>query len=134
MGGGVRVSKPKCTSEVIERAVRLKSHGALDKDIAAACGVAAQTFSTWVNHPKSKRQAELAEALKRCEAEYYAQLEGIILRAAEETDWKAAAWLLERKRPAQYAKRTGFVDADGAPKAPTLVLGVEPKPKPRGKR
>lgn len=124
--------RAKCTSEVIERAVNLKKMGALDKDIAAACGVLPQTFSTWINHPKSKNQAELSEALKKCEAEYYAQLEGIIMRAALSKDWKAAAWLLERKRPAQYAKRTGFVDADGAPKAPTLVLGVEPKPK--GKR
>lgn len=125
------MSKPKCTSEVIERAKRLKKMGAMDKDIAAACGVAPQTFSTWLNHPKSDKQRELGEALKKLEAEYYAQLEGIIMRSALDHDWKAAAWLLERKRPGQYAKRTGFVDADGAA-VPKVVLGVEPRRKGGG--
>lgn len=123
------MSKPKCTSEVIERAKRLKKMGAMDKDIAAACGVAAETFSRWLNHPKSEKQRQLSQDLKKLEAEYYAQLEGIIMRSALDRDWKAAAWLLERKRPGQYARRTGFVDADGKDAAPSVVLGVEPRRK-----
>ena len=122
------MTRPRCTQEAIARAVRLKKSGALDKDIAAAIGVRADTFSTWLNHPKSENQAQLSQELKKAEAEYYAALEGVIAKAARDRDWKAAAWLLERKRPERYARRTYQAErpAGEASDAPTIVLGVEP--------
>lgn len=118
--------RPKCTQESIEIAVRLKKNGALDKDIAARLGVRPDTFSTWINHPKTENQAKLAQALKKHEAEYYASLEAIIMKAAVDKDWKAAAWLLERKRPQQYARRTGLVEEkeSNAPTVPQIVDDV----------
>lgn len=97
-----RGGKEKCTAEVIDRAVRLKKAGALDKDIAASCGVTPSTFSIWINSPKSENQQKLSQAIKKAEADYYAALEAIVLRAAREQTWQAAAWLLERKRPSDY--------------------------------
>ena len=41
-----RMAKEKCTKDVIRIAVKLKKHGALDKDIALACGVCPQTGSS----------------------------------------------------------------------------------------
>ena len=40
------MAKEKCTKDVIKIAVKLKKHGALDKDIALACGVCPQTGSS----------------------------------------------------------------------------------------
>lgn len=121
------MSKHKCTPELIRKAVELKKKGALDKDIAACVGVNPCTFSRWLNGPKTENQRQLAQELKKAEGEYYSALEQIIFRAGLEGSWQAAAWILERKRPEVYAKRTGFIDADGKEAAPTVILGVEPK-------
>ena len=99
------MSKEKCTKEAIEVAVKLKKRGALDKDIAAALLVRPDTFSKWINHPKSDNQRQLSQALKTVEAEYKASLLTIIYNNAVSRDWKAAAWLLERKYPQEYARQ-----------------------------
>lgn len=99
------MSLPKCTQEAIETAVRLKKSGALDKDIAAALCVRPDTFSKWINHPKSENQRQLSQALKTVEAEYKSSLLTIIYNSAVKKDWKAAAWLLERKYPKEYARQ-----------------------------
>lgn len=117
----------KCTEELIERALKLKKGGANNADISAAVGVNPSTLSQWINHPKSKNQTALSKALKKAEADYKNALLAIIARDAKERDWKAAAWLLERKYPAEYAKRSAFVDSDGKDAAPVVVLGIEPK-------
>lgn len=100
-----RGRKQKLDKDGIRRAVQLKKGGAANKDIAAALCVAEQTFSTWINHPKTDNQRELAEELKKAEAEYKNALLAIIAKAAETRDWKAAAFLLERKYPAEYARQ-----------------------------
>lgn len=99
------MSKEKCTKEAIETAVKLKKSGALDKDIAAALLVRPDTFSKWINHPKSENQRQLSQALKTVEAEYKSSLLTIIYNSAVKKDWKAAAWLLERKYPREYARQ-----------------------------
>lgn len=121
------MGKEKCTEDLIERAVKLKKGGANNADISAAVGVNPSTLSQWINHPKSKNQAALSKALKKAEADYKNALLAIIARDAKERDWKAAAWLLERKYPSEYSRRSGFIDADGKDAAPVVVLGVDPK-------
>lgn len=103
--------RPKLTKEDIAKAEELKSAGVLDKDIAAYIGVRADAFSKWVNHPKSDNQRQLSQALKRVEANYKANLLKIIYNNAAEKTWQAAAWLLERKYPDEFA-RTERVKAD----------------------
>ena len=98
------MAKFKLDEENLARAIKLKKGGANHKDIAHAIGVAPTTFSEWINHPKTKLQRELAEQLKKAEADYKNALQAIILRDAKERDWKAAAWLLERKYPEEYSR------------------------------
>jgi transposase len=98
------MGKPKCTNDAIEAAIKLKKGGANDKDIAAALGVTAETFCRWKNDPKTDKQQQLSQGLKKAEADYKNALVGIILRDASQRDWKAAAWLLERKYPEEYAR------------------------------
>lgn len=119
------MSKPKCTQEAIDRAVRLKKGGALDKDIAAAIGVRADTFSTWTNHPKSDMQRKLSNALKKAEADYKNALTSIILKAARDRDWKAAAWLLERKYPQEYARQERIKADTYAADVPQVVDDIK---------
>lgn len=99
------MARPKCTKEAIEAAVKLKQAGVNNKDIAAAIGVSESRFSKWVNHPQSDNQRQLGQALKKVEAEYKAALLSIIAKNAKNRDWKAAAWLLERKYPQEYGKQ-----------------------------
>ena len=96
--------RPKLTYEMIDEAVKLKKLGLYEKDIAAAIGVAPQTFSTWQHDPKTPEQRELAEAMKRAEADGKKALLAIIQRDARERDWKAAAWMLERRYPEEFAR------------------------------
>lgn len=110
------MSTPKCTPELIRRAVKLKKGGANNVDIAKAVGISESTFYRWVSTPKSDNQRELSESLKKAEADYKNALLGIIAKAAQERDWKAAAWLMERKYPDEYGRRFVSASIDGSVK------------------
>lgn len=101
--------KPKCDEELVKKAVKLKKGGATNVDIAKAIGVSESTFYRWVSTPSTEAERELSESLKKAEADYKNALQGIIAKAAQERDWKAAAWLLERKYPEEYGRK--FLDA-----------------------
>ena len=49
---------------------------------------------------------------------------------ADGRNWTAAAWLLERKYPNEYARceRIRAADCDRAASAPQILLGVVPQP------
>lgn len=96
--------RSKLTRDVLKRAVELKSGGANDVDIMAAIGISKTTFYEWLNSPKTDLQREFSDALKKAEADYKNALLAIVMRDAQEKDWKAAAWLLERKYPSEYAR------------------------------
>ncbi len=103
------MSKEKLTAQGIEDAIRLTRMGLNDQDIAAYIGVAPQTYSTWHNHPKTKMQQELSEALKKAEVERKGALLSRVLKATDES-WQAAAWILERRYPQEYAKPDRYHD------------------------
>ncbi len=103
------MSKEKLDREGVQEAVRLTRMGLNDRDIAAYIGVAPQTYSTWRNHPKTKVQQELAEALKKAEVERKGALLSRVLKATDES-WQAAAWMLERRYPAEYARPDRYHD------------------------
>lgn len=96
--------RDKCTAELVRKAVKLKKGGAPNKSIAMALRISESTFYRWVSTPRTENQRELSEGLKKAEADYDNALLGIIAKAAQERDWKAAAWLLERKHPELYAR------------------------------
>ena len=51
--------REKLTKEGIEDAVRLCRAGMTDRDIAAYLGVARETYSRWINHPRTDNQRQL---------------------------------------------------------------------------
>ena len=103
------MSKEKLDRKGVQEAIRLTRMGLNDRDIAAYIGVAPQTYSTWRNHPRTKVQQELAEALKKAEVERKGALLSRVLKATDES-WQAAAWMLERRYPAEYARPDRYHD------------------------
>ena len=120
------MAKPKCTLELIEQAAEMKRHGLSNRDICQAVGIAEQTFYRWINKPANKLHRSLSEALKKAEAEYKGELLESIMETAtrqKNPQWTAAAWLLERKYPDEYAQTTRK-NEDAGEDAPQIVLGV----------
>lgn len=118
--------REKLTKEGIEDAVRLCRAGLTDKDIAAYLGVARETYSRWINHPRTDNQRQLCHVLKKAEVERKATLVGRIMDASGDS-WQAAAWLLERKYPQEYAKAQRIMDTTDTAvlkAAKELVLSV----------
>lgn len=117
-----RGAKEKLTKEGIEDALRLCRVGMTDKDIAAYLGVAPQTFSRWVNHPKTDNQRQLCEAMKKGEVERKAALVTRVMEASDKS-WQAAAWLLERKYPSEFAKPVRPVEDRSAERDDERIKG-----------
>lgn len=96
----------KLTKGDIAEAVKMKRAGVLHKDIAAYIGVSEFTFSRWINSPRTENQRQLAQALKRAESERKRDLLAMIYNAATSPQrWQAAAWLLERQYPDEFAQQ-----------------------------
>jgi hypothetical protein len=75
---------------------------------AEAAGVSESTFHQWQRgqFPRGADKAlraEFLEALTRAKGESARRLTALISTAATD-DWRAAAWLLERRFPGDYAK------------------------------
>ena len=120
------MAKPKCTQELIDKAAEMKRHGLTNRDICQAVGIAEQTFYRWINKPTNRLHRSLNEALKKAEAEYKGELLESIMETAtrqKNPQWTAAAWLLERKYPDEYAQTTRK-NEDAGEDAPQIVLGV----------
>lgn len=123
------MSKEKLTREGVKEAVKLTKMGLMDKDIAAYLGVAPETFSRWLNHPRTDNQRQLCQALKKAEVERKGALLGRIMGASADS-WQAAAWLLERRYPGEFAKPvrpvedTHLAKADENIKAFVEALGL----------
>ena len=99
------MAKEKLHKDDIPVCVKMKKRGLNNKDIAAYLGVRRETFSQWVNHPRTENQTNLSNALKKAEADAKAAMLTAIQKAAmEPKTWQAAAWWLERKYPEEFAR------------------------------
>lgn len=119
------MARQKLTKGDIAEAVRMKMAGCLNKDIAAYIGVAEETFSRWVNHPKTENQRQLCQALKKTEAARKRDLLAIIYNAAArgfKPSWQAAAWMLERQYPDEFGQRSKVQAEAKVEAAPIFVF------------
>ena len=119
--------KPKLTYRMVEQAIEMKSHGMSNADICRGLGVSETAWYKWLKDPDSKVKVALVEGIKKAESQYKETLlQSIMATATREKNpqWTAAAWLLERKYPDEYAQTTrrAEVEADEVPK---ITLGVE---------
>ena len=115
----------KLTPLIQDTICNLIADGNYIKTACLAAGVHKTTFDRWLKLGEQEGENEgenpftsFANAVKKAEAENIARNVGIIQKAAVHT-WQAAAWLLERKYPAQYGKR---VEIELGPSKVLLVL------------
>ena len=99
----------------IKRSVELGNYA---KTAAMAAGIGEQTYHRWRRQGAQDREegrrtrmARFDEDLEAAEAQAELHHLRLVTQAAAGTptkpgDWKAAAWLLERKHPDKFARRT----------------------------
>ena len=116
------MGRPKCTQEVIEMAVKCKKNGMSNKDIAAYIGISERAFYKWVSTPKTDNQVQLVQSLKAAEVEHKAALRSRIMQASDKS-WQAAAWILERQYPDEFARPEVQLAKKAAQEAVEEALG-----------
>lgn len=103
--GKKRGARSKLTREAVKRAIELKGNGLSNRDICTALDINPATFYRWQEDGgKTDLQRELCNGLKKAEADFKNALLENIKKQGKEKDWKAHAWLLERKYPAEFGR------------------------------
>jgi transposase len=97
----------KFDQQKASRIIQSVGQGATFKDAAAIAGISYDTLNNWRGRGLRDEKGgffEFCHALTRAEAE---GIESLVRRIheASETDWRAAAWLLERRRPEVYGRK-----------------------------
>ncbi|WP_245533961.1 hypothetical protein [Effusibacillus pohliae] len=100
--------RTKLTPEIQQKIVGAIAAGNYHETACALAGIHPSTFYRWLEEgakPRAKKgYREFCEAVKKAEAAAEAKRIQLITKAAE-TDWKAAAWYLERKYPDRWGKK-----------------------------
>lgn len=126
------------TSERHADLVRLLSNGVTIDDACASVGIHRSTFYTWVDRgeieaarvdtggePQESEAPFLEFYLAQVKARADARVKAltVIMRAAHDGHWQAAAWYLERSRPQEWS-RTTRTEWSGPQGGPVAVQGV----------
>jgi hypothetical protein len=100
----MRGRKPKLTPELQRRVVDIVRAGNYLEIAAAACGIHRSTLHRWLERGEQQSHGMYREfylAVERAQSE--AELRDMLLIGkAAATDWRAAAWRLERRAPRRY--------------------------------
>lgn len=109
------------TPAIAAKIVTLVRHGAFLDHAMAAARVPSHMIQLWTRRAERDDAPEIyrkfAADLAAARAEDTAELRGAIKSQAAD-DWKAAAWLLERKHPKKYGS---LAMANGAPTVPIQI-------------
>lgn len=85
------------------------------KQAAALARISYMTFNRWRSEGESddapKPLRDFCDQLKATEAELANSLVKMIFDSGKAGNWKAAAWILERRYPDEWGKREPTVDA-----------------------
>jgi hypothetical protein len=89
----------KYTQEIVDRICYSLSLGNTRTTAATNAGVSMSTFHEWMND-----FSDFSDAIKRAEEQAVEHYVNVIHAASGQT-WQAAAWYLERRRPADFSKQ-----------------------------
>jgi transposase len=110
--------KSKLEEAITDRLVGLLKAGNYIDVALTAAGVGRSTFYDWLERGTSEGTAqadapyrEFRERIEQARAEGEARNVAIVMKAAT-SDWKAAAWMLERSYPERWARTTQRPVAD----------------------
>jgi hypothetical protein len=98
----------KLTADVRDKVVNAIRLGGSRNDAALFAGIDPRTLRRWMDAGAEEGDgphAELRAAVVEAETIWKVTALGTIAKAAS-TDWKAAAWLLERRHPAEFGDKS----------------------------
>ena len=101
------MSRPKLDPLLAQRIVDLIRAGNYLEVAATAAGIHRSTLHRWLHHGRDQQRGRFRRFLtsvEKAQAEAESRDVALIAKAAV-TDWKAAAWRLERKNPRKYGAR-----------------------------
>lgn len=101
--------RTKLTKEIKAKIIQAIKTGATYDICAQFAGIAPSTFYLWMKQGrerKSKEKIEFLEEIKRAESMGAIANLTLIQRAAQNGDWKASAWVMERRHG--YSKQNNF--------------------------
>ena len=111
-----------CTPEVTEIVCRELRLGL---SIASACAAAGITKTSYYEYHQRASEGPpfsvFAAATTKARSEGTRGLEHTVRKAAV-GDWRAAAWMLERRAPEDWSKRTEITGANGGPIEAQIVV------------
>ncbi len=112
--GKAKAGRPsKLTESRMEKLIEALRAGAYRIDACRAAGIHYNTLLAWEKKGENESSGEYVEfldALRRAEAEAVITNVEVITRAAQDGDWRAAAWFLEHKYPDSWARLEKRVD------------------------
>ncbi|MBF0607433.1 MAG: hypothetical protein SFH39_00965 [Candidatus Magnetobacterium sp. LHC-1] len=97
-------------SEIVDSLANFLRLGADKKTACESCGIHYDTFRRWMQKGEKEKTGiyrNLYNVIKKALADNEIRLIAIIQKAAE-VDWKAAAWMLERKYPDNWGRHLLF--------------------------
>ena len=97
--------KPSLTPQIQANIVKLIQMGSYVNIAASAVGIGERTFYDWMAKGKEgkKPYVQFSQAIEKAKGECETLLLSKLMKAIDQGDWKAAAWMLERK----YTERWG---------------------------
>ncbi len=101
------MGRPKLEPVVTQRIVDLIRAGNFLEVAATAAGIHKSTLHRWLRQGRTQvrgRYRKFLAAVEKAQAESESRDVALIAKAAS-TDWRAAAWRLERKIPRRYGPR-----------------------------
>lgn len=102
---GAQLSPPyKLTAETTARIIELLKDGSPPEMAAAAAGVTASTFRRWL-YLGARGHEPYASFAIAVEAARHSHVAKLMRRIDESTDWKAAAWTLERAHSQHFSPK-----------------------------
>ena len=116
MAAARRGPPTKLTPEVGDKIIALVRRGSHRDTACATVGVSSRTLRRWLRRaseggPHSLRYKRFAEAMDKAEAEAEAITLSAIVHAGKE-DWRALAWILERRGPQRWNSRRAAEQKD----------------------
>lgn len=108
----------KLTPDTIKGLTLVFSNGASVKDACAFVGIDVSTYHKWMARGEKAQSGEFFDffhAIKRAQAEMRLDALARIRVASKGGNWQAAAWLLERSDPDNWALRQKIMIEGGVP-------------------
>jgi hypothetical protein len=101
-----RGRKLRLTREVHDTIIRHLKVGAFKRHAAEAAGVSEDAINQWLKRGAAGEKAfvQFFNDVRTTQGEDAVRMASVITRAAVKNDWKAAAWVLERKYPKLYGR------------------------------